>query len=186
MREARTVQIDDLSKTQLYLDGDQTTVRIADEEGLLSRMSVPLLKDGMALSSIMLSRIQPTGFSESEVLLIETFAAQAVIAIENVRQFREMQERLEREKALAEILDAISRSRDDEAPVFDIILKSAARLCGAPVAGLVLLNELGDTLMVKGVWGDVDSRLELPSNGFAVDSDVFPARAFRAAETLHC
>ena len=69
---------------------------------------------------------------------MEAFAAQAVIAIENVRQFREVQERLEREEASRDILEVISQSRDDENPVFNVILQQASRLCEAPFAGLLL------------------------------------------------
>jgi DNA helicase HerA-like ATPase len=72
---------------------------------------------------------------------VQSFAAQAVIAIENVRQVREVQERLERERASAEILDVISRSRDEDHPVFDVIVESVSRLCNAPLAYLSVLNE---------------------------------------------
>lgn len=185
MLERKVVCIDDIAATETYRHGDPVRIFMVDVEGIRSIATIPLIRDGMGIGSILLYRKEVDPFTDDDVALVETFAAQAVIAIENVRQFREVQERLEREKASAEILDVISRSRDDEAPVFDIILENAARLCSAPMAGLVLLNEPGDTLIVKGVWGDDDSRLELPSNGFAVDSDVFPARAFRAAEILH-
>ena len=70
-------------------------------------------------------------FHDDEINLVETFAAQAVIAIENVRQFKEVQARLTREQALAEILTVISESRDDEKPVFDAILQMVTRLCRA-------------------------------------------------------
>ena len=88
-------------------------------------------------------------------------------------------------QATRDILDAIHRHRGDEQPIFDIILQNAARLCDAPLAGLTLANDAGDRLMVKSVWGDLDQRLPAPEDGFAIDSDVFPARAFRAADVLH-
>jgi class 3 adenylate cyclase len=77
-------------------------------------------------------------FTPDEIALIETFAAQAVIAIENVRQFRELQDRLAREAATRNILRVISESPDDEQPTFEAILDSATRLCGTPYASLVL------------------------------------------------
>lgn len=79
----------------------------------------------------MLSRTDVRPFSADEVMLVETFAAQAVIAIKNVRQFREVQERLERERASPEILGVIIQSREDERPVFEVILRNAAQLCKA-------------------------------------------------------
>ena len=67
-------------------------------------------------------------FTEQHIELVESFAVQAAIAINNVQQFREVQERLEREAATSEILEVISRSRDDDGPVFDVVLENAARL----------------------------------------------------------
>jgi GAF domain-containing protein len=82
---------------------------------------VPLVRDGVALGCINLNRYEVRPFNAAEIALIETFAAQAVIAIENVRQFRALQERLAREAATGEVLGVISRSRDDERPVFETI-----------------------------------------------------------------
>ena len=141
IRECQTVQVKDLSKTDLYKSGDDVVVRLVEKEGLLSRLSAPLIKDGKAIGAIMLGRAEAGGFSEAEVSLIQTFAAQAVIGIENVCQFREVQERFEREEASGEVLSFISTSREDEVPVFETILESASRLCRAPIAFLSLANE---------------------------------------------
>ena len=135
------MQVKDLSKTDLYKSGDDVVVRLVEKEGLLSRLSAPLIKDGEAIGAIMLGRAEADGFSEAEVSLIQTFAAQAVIGIENVCQFREVQERFEREEASGEVLSVISTSREDEVPVFETILESASRLCRAPIAFLSLANE---------------------------------------------
>jgi GAF domain-containing protein len=75
---------------------------------------------------------------DADIQLVESFAAQAAIAIENVRQFRELQDRLEREAATRNILRVISESPDDEQPTFEAILDSATRLCGTQYASLVL------------------------------------------------
>ncbi len=139
-REARTIHVTDMKESVPYLDGDPTYRRMVDAEGLRTRLCVPLLIEGKAIGTIVLSRLKLQPFNDAEIALIEGFAAQAVIAIENVRQFRELQERFAREKASTEVLDIISRSRADEQPVFDIILESASRLCHAPLALLHLTS----------------------------------------------
>jgi class 3 adenylate cyclase/putative methionine-R-sulfoxide reductase with GAF domain len=139
IHEARTLQIADLADAPDY--PYPWVVRKLEEEGVRTFLSVPLVKDGVAFGCINLNRNEVKPFTEAEIELIETFAAQAVIAIENVRQFHELQTRLEREAATREILQVISRSRADEAPVFDVILESVSRLCNAPLALLSMANE---------------------------------------------
>ena len=143
VNEARVVQIDDLKDTDLYRDGHPGRVALVDVEGARTHLNVPLLKNGAALGNITLSRKEPKPFSMDEIALVESFAVQAVIAIENAHQFRELQARLEREAATADVLSVISQSRDDERPVFEAILEKAQKLCNAPMSALVLA-EPGD------------------------------------------
>jgi len=147
IREARTIQVEDMAETELYRSGDPVTVRMVDEEGLRTGLRVPLFQGDRAFGCIALSRREVRPFTDDEIALIQTFAAQAVIAIENVQQFRELQARLEREAATREILEVISRSRDDEAPVFEAILDNACKLCDAP-HGFLLLRNSEDTHLV--------------------------------------
>ncbi|MCA0873911.1 GAF domain-containing protein [Seohaeicola saemankumensis] len=130
----KVVLIDDFAQTKAYRDGNKVIRSLVDVEGFHSYAIVPLLEDGEAIGCITLTRREIAPFTADQIALVETFAAQAVIAIENVRQIREVQERLERETASGEILGAISRSRDDEGPVFRVILENACRLCDAPLA----------------------------------------------------
>ena len=113
---------------------------MVEVEGIRSRVAVPLLQGDKAIGAIAVSRREMRPFADPDVQLIEEFAKHAVIAIENTRQFREVQERLEREEASREILEVISRSRDDENPVFNSILKNASRLCKAPLAFLCVAD----------------------------------------------
>lgn len=149
----KVVMIDDFAETQAYLDGNDIIRNLVDVEGFHSYAVVPLFRDGTAIGCITLTRREVTPFAQNEIALVETFAAQAVIAIENVRQFREVQARLEREKASREILDVISRSRDDETPVFDAILAGASHLCHAPLAFLSILDEAGEYLSIAAHHG---------------------------------
>ncbi len=102
---------------------------------------MPLMRGNTAIGVLSVVRLAPGSLAHEQVAVLRTFAAQAVIAIENVRQFRELQTRLEREAATRKILQVISQSRDDEAPVFEAILENACRLCDAPLAYLSMTTE---------------------------------------------
>ena len=104
---------------------------VAQRSGFRSILSVPLLHQGRAIGTIGVARREPGRFADSAVALLQTFARQAVIAIENVRLFNETQEALERQTATAEVLQVISSSMADAQPVFEKILDS----CQPPVRG---------------------------------------------------
>ena len=105
--------------------------RNSRKTGTLSILFVPLVSEGVGIGTIYIGRDRVGAFSAREVSLLETFADQAVIALQNTRLFSETRDALERQTATAEILRVIAQSRDDVQPVFDAIVESARRLLNA-------------------------------------------------------
>jgi PAS domain S-box-containing protein len=112
-------------------------------ENVRTALSVPMMREGALVGVITLWRAEVKPFTDKQIALVETFAAQAVIAIENVRLFNETKESLEQQKASGEVLGVISSSIADTAPVFDKILESCQRLFAGTIVGLNLVREDG-------------------------------------------
>ncbi|MEW6687708.1 MAG: GAF domain-containing protein [Pseudomonadota bacterium] len=115
----------------------------ARKRGYRSIVGVPMLRQGKPIGSIAVTRVQPGGFSRHEIRILETFADQAVIAIENARSFRQTKEALEQQKATGEILGAMSASIADTKPVFERILVSCERLFAGRRMGISVLGDDG-------------------------------------------
>jgi two-component system, NtrC family, sensor kinase len=103
---------------------------IARLHGFRSMLWVPMVNGGVTIGIISVTRAEPGGFAPHHIQLLQTFADQAVIAIENTRLFNETREALERQTATADILKVIASSPSDVAPVFEAIAISANRLLG--------------------------------------------------------
>ena len=108
-----------------------------------SAMAVPMLREGRSIGVISLLRNEVRAFSETEISLVQTFADQAVIAIENVRLFNETREALERQTATADVLQVISSSVADTAPVFEKILDSCQHLFATEQLGIFQVRDDG-------------------------------------------
>jgi GAF domain-containing protein/anti-sigma regulatory factor (Ser/Thr protein kinase) len=119
---------------------------------------VPLLREGIAIGAILIRRMEVRPFTDKQIALLKTFADQAVIAIENVRLFRQLGERnaelreaLEHQTATSEVLGIISRSPTDVQPVLDAIVGSAARVCG--IDDVVLRLREGNFMVLRAHFG---------------------------------
>jgi GAF domain-containing protein/anti-sigma regulatory factor (Ser/Thr protein kinase) len=145
-----------------------------------ARLATPLLREGVPLGVIGIRRTQMKPFTESQIKVLEIFASQAVIAIENVRLFQELKESLEQQTATSEILGVIASSPTDTQPVLDVVAKNAARVCGADDATIRLVE--GNALRRVAHQGHIPAPpvLELP-----VDRGSVTGRAAFDRETIH-
>src|SRR5882724_649586 len=123
--EARVIQVENLAEASDYPAGRALAQRI----GYRTTLIVPLLRAGAAIGAVGIRRTEVLPFSDQQVALLQTFADQAVIAIENVRLFKELEGRNRDLTATSEILRVISSSPTDAQPVFDTIVRSAVKLC---------------------------------------------------------
>jgi GAF domain-containing protein len=134
----------------LQSHSDEPSLRAAVELGGIGTMvTVPLAKNGAAFGRIVAARQEVNAFSDKQIALLQGFADQAVIAIENARLFNETKETLERQTATADILKVIASSPSDVQPVFDVIVERAVRLCGGRM-GRVDRYDDGIVHMVAG------------------------------------
>jgi len=140
MLDARVLNIAD---TQAAMAELPRLKDLAIAHGFGSGLFVPMVRGGRAEFGIAVMRVTRGAFTEPEIALAQTFADQAVIAIENVRLFNETKEALEQQTATAEILQVISSSVADTQPVFDKIMQSCERLFGSDEMGIVLVGDNG-------------------------------------------
>jgi two-component system NtrC family sensor kinase len=116
-------------------------------------LAMPLLREGTSIGAILIQRDEVRPFSDKQIKLLETFADQAVIAIENVRLFNELKESLEQQTATSEILGVIASSPTDIHPVLNAVAENAARLCEA--SSVVIHRFDGHTLRRAVVYGEL-------------------------------
>jgi GAF domain-containing protein len=180
--DRETIHIHDLAAEP----EDELRAGFARRLGVRTALATPLLREGIPIGTIVIRRMEVRPFTEKQIKLLETFADQAVIAIENVRLFKEIQERnaelreaLEHQTATSEVLGIISRSPTDVQPVLDAIVESAARVCGIDDLGLRLRE--GNTLVLRARIGSIP----IPAGREEISIDDPRFRWIREHGTLH-
>jgi transcriptional regulator with GAF, ATPase, and Fis domain len=197
--EGKTVQIPDV-----LADAEFTFTESVKIGGMRTMLGVPLLRDGVPIGVIMLSRRTVRPFSDKQVELVKTFADQAVIAIENTRVLNELRQRttdltertadlteaLEQQTATSEVLQAISRSPGGLEPVFQAMLEKAVRICDAKFGSILRWDNEAAHLVATS--NHLVSRKRPPESGykryreFKMRVSLFTAEVSSFAQTPQC
>ncbi len=163
MREHGTLHIPDVRE-----QNDFPT--LGSTGGWRTFLAVPLRQQGELIGALNARRTEVRPFTPAQIKLLETFADQAVIAIENVRLFQELKESLEQQTATSEILGVIASSPTDIQPVLDAVAENAARLCEATDAQITRVD--GDVLRIVASHGSIAVPSSARAEGIPIRRDI--------------
>ena len=156
-RSKQLVHVADCRAEQAYIEGDPGFVALVDLAGARTILVVPILRDNELVGALNIFRQEVRPFTDKQIELVQNFAAQAVIAIENTRLLNELRESLQQQTATADVLKVISSSLNDLKPVFDIIA-AAGREIVRRQRSVPSLWSMGDLIRLVSINGVVEGR----------------------------
>ena len=191
-RTLQTVQVDDLSADQGYLDRAPLYVAAVELAGIRTLVVVPMLKESEMVGAIAIYRREVRPFTDKQIALVQNFAAQAVIAIENTRLLNELRQRtddlsksLEQQTATSSVLRVISTSPGKLEPVFEALLANAVRVIGSTFGTMYLRQ--GDLFRVGAVHGAPPAYVETLKSEplFRPGAETVLGRVARTKQVMH-
>jgi GAF domain-containing protein len=183
LSERKTVHVVDAAAEEAYIERSPSIVAAVELGGIRTYVAVPMLKNDQLIGIVSIFRQEVAPFTDKQVSLLENFATQAVIAIENARLLSELRQSLELQTATADVLRIISSSPSDLGSVFDAIAENAARLC----QGFDVYVQLREGNLVRYVahYGDVIPGSPIVGGSRPLTRDLVIGRAMLESRLIH-